>query len=126
MQRIEAMKHSFNPPSSKVLCHQSTTRLPGFTLTILLCLASVSIVMAQSNPQPRSSTETPMDALVQTYFDASARLSPVSATNRGDHRFDGLLDDVSAEGRAARLALTRKTLTALNALEPPNFRATIR
>jgi len=85
---------------------------------ILICLAITAEADTQGNILSRSSNPSPLDALVQKYFDDSARLSPISATFRGDHRFDALVDDVSAEGRAERLALTRKTLSALNALDP--------
>lgn len=90
-------------------------------LAVLWCLSAVSSMKAQGNASSGASVKSAMDALVETYFDESARLSPISATLRGDHRFDALMNDVSAEGRAARLASTRKTLAALNALNPEDL-----
>ena len=46
------------------------------------------------------------------------RLSPISATQTGDHRFDARIDDVSAAGRARALGFARGTLRALDAIDP--------
>jgi uncharacterized protein (DUF885 family) len=45
------------------------------------------------------------------------RLSPVSATGTGDHRFDREIDDVSAAGRAAGLRFAHQTLHQLEAID---------
>ncbi|MBL6936470.1 MAG: DUF885 domain-containing protein [Alphaproteobacteria bacterium] len=47
----------------------------------------------------------------------SLRLSPVGATQTGDHRFDAELDDLSAAGRAARLKVAKDTVEALTVLD---------
>ena len=83
----------------------------------LLCLNGAYGMVAQNTDQSTPANKSDMDTLVATWFDESARLSPISATFRGDHRFDGLVDDVSAEGRVAKLAMTRQTLAELNALD---------
>jgi len=56
-------------------------------------------------------------ALVAGWLDETMRLSPVSATALGDHRFDAELDDLSEAGRRARLELAERTLAALDALD---------
>ncbi|MBI3863387.1 MAG: DUF885 domain-containing protein, partial [Planctomycetia bacterium] len=48
------------------------------------------------------------DDLGKRYVQEFPALSPVSATQLGDHRFDGKLDEVSAEARARSAALYRK------------------
>jgi uncharacterized protein (DUF885 family) len=55
--------------------------------------------------------------LAAQWLDETMRLSPVSATQLGDHRFDSDLDDMSEAGRRARLELARKTLAALDAID---------
>jgi uncharacterized protein (DUF885 family) len=52
------------------------------------------------------------------WLDQSMRLSPVSATWTGDHRFDHLLNDYTPAGRAASLSFAKSILTRLNALAP--------
>ncbi|MGH7971570.1 MAG: DUF885 family protein, partial [Limisphaerales bacterium] len=47
------------------------------------------------------------------YLDESFQLRPMQATEMGDHRFDAQLEDLSAEGRARWLQLTRATLASL-------------
>ena len=64
-----------------------------------------------------ASAAGPDDAKLQAYFrqylDASFRLHPLDATRLGDHRFDPLLDDLSAKARAAWVGHLRKTLDDL-------------
>jgi uncharacterized protein (DUF885 family) len=47
------------------------------------------------------------------YLEEHFRQQPTAATGLGDHRFDGLLDDVSAEARARWLQFDRATLARL-------------
>ena len=51
------------------------------------------------------------------WLDAYLRLQPVTATATGDHRFDGELDDMSGNGRGARLKTWRNFLAELTALD---------
>jgi uncharacterized protein (DUF885 family) len=54
-----------------------------------------------------------LQAFFKTYLDEHFRQQPTTATSLGDHRFDGLLDDVSAVARARCLQLDRDTLARL-------------
>ncbi len=45
------------------------------------------------------------------------QLNPVAATQIGDHRFDGEIDDLSAAGRAKSLEFSRKLLAELDAVD---------
>ena len=62
---------------------------------------------------------TPADARFETlakgWVDAAMRLSPVGATQTGDHRFDHEIDDLGPKGRAAVVKLATETLAALQA-----------
>ncbi|MFR0657199.1 DUF885 family protein, partial [Pantoea sp. SIMBA_079] len=51
------------------------------------------------------------------YLDEAMALSPISATQIGDHRFDSEIDDLSAAGRDAALTFNRRYLDALNAID---------
>ncbi len=55
-------------------------------------------------------------SLGKRYLDEFTRLSPVSATLLGDHRYDGELNQVSPETRAASVAFSREYLEELRAI----------
>jgi len=54
--------------------------------------------------------------LSKRWLDGYLKLSPVSATGIGDHRFDSELDDVSKAGRDAGVAFDREMLKALDGI----------
>jgi uncharacterized protein (DUF885 family) len=54
--------------------------------------------------------------LSKRWLDGYLKLSPVSATGIGDHRFDGELDDLSKAGRDAGVAFDREMLKALDGI----------
>lgn len=56
-------------------------------------------------------------AIADTWLDENMRLSPVGATQLGDHRFDTEIDDMTAEGQKARLDFYRRTLADLEKLD---------
>lgn len=64
---------------------------------------------------------SPADAafasLSHRWLESFLRLSPVTATQMGDHRFDGEIDDMSPAGRAARNAEWRAILAALSRID---------
>lgn len=65
--------------------------------------------------------KSPMDAqfsdLAKRWLDGAMRLSPVGATQTGDHRFDAQLDDLSAAGRAKSLAFSKQMLGELDRID---------
>ncbi|CAN5902531.1 DUF885 domain-containing protein [soil metagenome] len=81
----------------------------------LLCVCSFSGTGAQA--QATTSMKTPADQTLDTFFkqhlEAEFSLSPMYATRLGDHRFDALLDDVSAAARQRRQELAYRTLEKL-------------
>lgn len=56
-------------------------------------------------------------ALAARYLDEGLALSPVMATQIGDHRFDAELDDLGAEGRRRAADWTRGMLAGLDAID---------
>ena len=81
-------------------------------LAALLAATPLALTAAAPVPSPAVQAAGSFAAVSKRFFDGF-RLSPVSATQLGDHRYDAQLDDLSAEGRAARLALAKQLLTAL-------------
>ncbi|WP_159096698.1 DUF885 family protein, partial [Xanthomonas fragariae] len=97
-------------------------------LLVLALLAGLSACQQQPEP-PRVGTtdaagaqeaQTP-DARFAAFstraLDTWMQLSPVTATQTGDHRFDAQIDDLSATGRQRSLDANKKLLTELNAIE---------
>lgn len=60
-------------------------------------------------------------ALAQRWLDGWLKLNPVAATQVGDHRFDGELDDLSAGGRQHIVDFSKKILAELDAIEVANL-----
>jgi uncharacterized protein (DUF885 family) len=77
----------------------------------------VPLVAGEAFGQSQSGADRAFAALARRWLDQSMRLSPVQATQAGDHRFDAQLDDVSANGRARGLHFARQTLSALAAID---------
>ena len=80
------------------------------SFTALLWVAFSPLVLpAESDPEFRR--------LAADYIDRMPALSPIGATMMGDHRFDGKLDRIDAEGRAQRLAFIEEFLRRLEAID---------
>jgi len=56
--------------------------------------------------------------LAFAYWEARVRDHPIEATVYGDHRFDHLLDDLSADARAASQARLGRLERDVRAIEP--------
>ncbi len=83
----------------------------------LLCLLASACLVISVVPCSSATGDDSMDArfagLAERYVDQFPALSPVSATLLGDHRYDGRLDQVSAEARAAEARFLRGCLQEL-------------
>lgn len=87
-------------------------------------LLGVAVTVPAAHAAPASSVSTtrgaatPADQHFAEFSDRVVdewlRLEPVTATQLGDHRFDGLLPDVSVGGRAARAAMAQRQLAELS------------
>ena len=94
--------------------HRTSTLVRScFALMLLaFCVALQPAALAAG-----ASADARFDALSKRYIDEFGRYSPVSATQLGDHRFDGELDDLSAAGRARTLAWVKGVLVELQGID---------
>jgi len=94
-------------------------------LALLAGLAACQKGESPTAPVADGATAVAVDAqadaafadLSQRALEGWLRLSPVSATQIGEHRYDGELDDLSAEGRAKGLEFGRGILAELDAMD---------
>jgi len=84
----------------------------------LMSAAAVAPLAACATPPSGSSTDAAFADTSAQWLDGSIRLSPINATQLGDHRFDGEMDAIGADGQAARKAQRDSTLAALAAFDP--------
>ena len=76
----------------------------------------VPFIAGDAFAQP-SGADRAFESLARRWLDQSMRMSPVSATGIGDHRFDNDIDDVSAAGREAGLRFSRQMLSQLASID---------
>lgn len=84
--------------------------------TILLCLVGVIVTNFLTAPTGLRADDQAFDELAKAYIDEFPALHPVSATQLGDHRFDGQLDEVSVEDRQREIDFCRRYLDRLSAI----------
>ena len=99
------------------------TPIASFVISFFLAVGAATAAPAPPAakvPPPVSVTKT-ADAqfadLAKRWLDGAMRLSPVNATQTGDHRFDSDLDDLSAAGRATSLAFSKQMLAELGKID---------
>jgi uncharacterized protein (DUF885 family) len=68
---------------------------------------------AKGSDNMASETNNALKKFFRNYLEADFQLSPLRASRLGDHRFDGMMDDVSTTARQKRRVLTEKTLERL-------------
>ena len=84
---------------------------------------AASIAILSAGPMSTATAARPIDAnaafaaIGVRYIDTIVRLSPVGATQLGDHRFDDRLPDVSAAGRAKTMAADKALLADLGRVD---------
>lgn len=95
----------------------------------LLALALIATLSACGKTEGPNHPHTPVSATNTAQADAAfadlskraldgwLQLSPVSATQIGEHKYDGQIDDLSAEGRARSLDFAKRTLAELDAMD---------
>ncbi|CAN5881735.1 DUF885 domain-containing protein [soil metagenome] len=89
--------------------------MPHFSRRTLLGMTAAAPFTFGALAQAATPADAKFEALAKGWVDASLRLSPVGATQIGDHRFDDLIDDMGPAGRAAVVKLATQTLAALQA-----------
>ncbi len=84
------------------------------TLVISATLVGpVPATAAVASAATAAEADPEFQALSAKYIDMVARLSPIGATQLGDHRFDDRLDDLSAAGRSSRMTEDKAMLADL-------------
>jgi len=100
----------------------------------MMSLATLSVSLAMAIGVSAATSALPVTAIAQSstatnaadmqfsdftkrWLDGSMRLSPVNATQTGDHRFDSEIDDMSAAGRAKSLAFSKQMLGELDHID---------
>ncbi len=82
-------------------------------VVVLLAMASEARSQTTAKDSPPVSADQSLTTFFHDYLEADFPLSPLRASRLGDHRFDHLLDDLSAAARAKRVDLVRQTLKRL-------------
>ena len=102
--------------------------------SLLILSLTISALLAGCNSQAPAPAEKPASApvaaqpaapkadeqfadLSKRWLDGAFKLSPVTATQAGDHRFDSELDDLSAEGRRRGLDFSKGILADLQKID---------
>jgi uncharacterized protein (DUF885 family) len=91
----------------------------GLIATAILGFAGCTVMQpAPVWPQSPSTTDATFQNIAKRYLEEMLPLTPVAATALGEHRYDGMLDDVSAAGYTRRVDLARRLLAQLQPLDP--------
>ena len=99
------------------------THVASFVISFFLAAGAGITAPVAHAAATRQTAPVPMAAdaqfadLSKRWLDGAMRLSPVNATQTGDHRFDTDLDDLSATGRAKSLAFSKQMLGELNKID---------
>ncbi len=86
-------------------------------ILFLLALLLSSTAHSASTPSSR------LDSLYSAYHEFVLREFPESATFNGDHRYDDMITDISAAGRARRLAEVQKMLLLAQSVSDDELQA---
>ena len=87
-----------------------------FVLALAIGVSAVALgapCAAQPVAAQNQAEDARFAAFGETIVDQFLKFDPVGATQLGDHRYDSLLPDVSAEGRARRRAFVESSLAEL-------------
>ncbi len=69
------------------------------------------------SPAQPSAADMSFDEIANRYLHDMLALTPVAATALGEHRYDGMLDDISAAGNERRTMLARELLSQVRGLD---------
>ena len=75
--------------------------------------AAIFLLMATGAGAIAQDADAALVRFFQEYLDGESRMRPLSASSLGDHRFDHLLDDLSAAARGRHVIFLRSTLEDL-------------
>jgi uncharacterized protein (DUF885 family) len=89
----------------------------GVLSVVIVGFAGCTVIQPPPDfTNPPSAADVTFDEIARRYLAEMLQLKPVQATALGDHRYDGQLDDVSADGQARRVGLARQLLAQLETL----------
>jgi uncharacterized protein (DUF885 family) len=97
-------------PSSSIGAHPK--RLSTVAAVLLLC-AGPPCARGDAAPADARAEDAQFNALSKRFIDEYGLYSPIGATKLGDHRHDGEVDDMSADGRERALEWTRELAAEL-------------
>jgi uncharacterized protein (DUF885 family) len=97
--------------------HRAAVYLLALTLLMGAFLGCMVTPTAPPPATQPSAADMSFDEISNRYLHDMLALSPVEATSQGDHRYDGMLDDVSAAGNERRTSLARELLGQLRAVD---------
>lgn len=86
----------------------------AMTAALAGCVTPLSFIPAATAP---SAADIAFNSLSVRYFDEMLALTPVTATQLGDHRYDARLDDVGTDTRAQTGTLARTLLSELDKID---------
>jgi uncharacterized protein (DUF885 family) len=91
----------------------------GLVVCAILGFAGCTVIApAPAWPRSPSAADLTFDGIGKRYLEELLPLTPLTATALGDHRYDAMLDDVSAQGQQQRVELARQLLSQLQRLDP--------
>src|SRR5579871_4435941 len=100
---------------------RNSSRWGAFALGLMVpALLGLSGCVANTAPpriQQPSAADTRFESISREYFEQMLPLTPVAATALGEHRYDAMLDDVSAAGFTHRAQLAHQLLGQLQGLD---------
>jgi uncharacterized protein (DUF885 family) len=108
----------------KMLEVVSNWRAFAFSVLTVLIVGFAGCTVIQPPPDftsAPSAADVTFDEISKRYLAEMLALTPVRATSLGDHRYDGQLDDVSADGQGRRVGLARQLLAQLDTLDIPKL-----
>ncbi len=103
-------------------CMKAMMRKRSF-VSVVACAAALALALPAGSARAVDADARPLgdvrlDALATKYFSEQWRLDPARATSVGVHDYDGVLGSFGADGYAERLALAKRTLASLRAIDP--------
>jgi uncharacterized protein (DUF885 family) len=98
-------------------CRAPALLLAGYTATLAALAGCTTLAPASPPPSAPSVADAAFEQLATRYLDEMLALTPVAATELGDHRSDDRLDDLGPTARGQRAALARALLAQLAALD---------
>jgi uncharacterized protein (DUF885 family) len=87
---------------------------------VALALTAPAAVEAKPKPaaqKPAKAADAAFERIGDRYIAARTRFNPTEATTLGEHRYDALLPDITAAGRALQQAEWRALLSALSRID---------